>query len=164
MNVSPSIKKLSNVADRIELNLMKRAQAAGEVDSTMVTLSVRPVINNTLRTINLGKLLQNAIQKASDAAFAAGKEVSGSLSISEFICNATSSGGKWTVNPATSGLRVSGTLLQGAAGRDIKSVIAKANAAIIANVNKELNRMSANLPGTTLTNHSTDVDEISLEV
>lgn len=149
--------RLLKLADKFERKLAKYAQAAGEADSTNVTLAVRPTVNTALGTLNFNAAMQKALQTAVNA----NPDMTGDFAANSFITNATLTGGKWVVDPKTSGLVPTGTLAKNPA---LTSVLAKVNAALIAAVAKELNRLSSSLNGTKITNHDTTVNGVTLEI
>lgn len=169
-----SFSKVSKLADKFEKKLSKYAQttsASTEVDSTVVTLAVRPTTNTTLTTMKFGDLINKAVTDAATklANPPSNKELHGDVKISSFITNALSTGGKWKINPAKSGLKVEGTLMTDpVAAAAIKAVVSAANAKIIPLLETQFNKQSQmdqeGWKGTTITNHSTDVNETSAEL
>lgn len=161
--------RVSKLATKFEKKLAKYAQTTSEVDSSNVTLAVRPAVNNALTTLKFNNLLQTALQGAVDKLFAANKELHGDVKISNFITNASLVGGKWKVDPAKTGLKVSGTLLTDpTAAAAIKAVVSKANATIIPLLEAQFNKQSQmdkeGWAGTTITNHDTDINEVNLDI
>ncbi len=166
------ISKISRLADRFERKLSKYAQttpASSEVDSTVVTLAVRPTTNTALTTMKFGDLISKAIADASNKAASTGKELHGTVKISSFTTNASLVGGKWKIDPSKSGLKVEGTLMSDpTAAAAITAVVKAANAKLIPLLETQFNKQSQmdkeGWAGTTITNHSTDVNETSGEV
>jgi hypothetical protein len=164
--------KISKLADKFERKLSKYAQTvspSSEVDSTVVTLAVRPTTNTTLTTMKFGDLINKAVTDAAVKLTNSGKELHGDIKISSFTTNATSTGGKWKIDTAKSGLKVGGTLMTDPiAAAAIKTVVSAANAKIIPLLETQFNKQSGmdkeGWTGTTITNHSTDINETSAEL
>lgn len=168
-----SFAKVSKLADKFERKLSKYAQtatpASSEVDSTVVTLAVGPTTNTTLTTMKFGDLINKAINDVNAKVYASGKELHGDLKISSFVTSATSTGGKWKIDPAKSGLKVEGTLMTDpVASAAIKAVVSAANAKIIPLLETQFNKQSQmdqeGWKGTTITNHSTDINETTADL
>jgi len=158
------MRSLYSLANYFEQKIKKEAQANKEVDSTNVTLAVRPTVN-TITAQNPG--LATALQAAANKIAAA--NIKGGLAINSFITNASLVGGKWKINPQTSGLKITGSLANDKAANSIvRSALATLNAKIIAALEKEFNRLSQmdkeGWAGITITNHETEVSGSNFEI
>lgn len=163
-----STNKIFKLADKFTLKLQKYAQTA-EVDSSAVTLAVRPTVNNVLTKMNFNAAITKAIQDVANKIAAVNQEMHGSIKIDTFVTNAVGGVGKWKINPANSGLKFGGSLsLDKSAGPALKQFISKVNAAIIPVLEKEFNRISLmdkeGWAGNKITNHETNVNEVNLDV
>lgn len=146
------LEKITKLADGFENKIVRFAE---EADSTMVTLSVRPVVNALLEKQRpiVQKMVQDIINSNAVA--------SGDIKIGgNFSTNAKLQGGTWVVNPNSTGIGVSGTL---ATHPKISEYIKKFNGAAAQVVQKELNRVKGNLQGDTVTNHDTTVSNITFD-
>jgi hypothetical protein len=158
------MRQIDILANHFEYKLRKEAQAAKEVDSTGVTLAVRPTANTILgQNPGLATVLQAAANKIAAA------NIRGGLAINSFITNANLVGGKWKINPQTSGLKITGSLVNDkTASSIVKSALAALNAKLIAALEKEFNRLSQmdkeGWAGTTITNHETDISGSNFEI
>jgi hypothetical protein len=77
-----SFAKVSKLADKFEKKLSKYAQTvpvSNEVDSTVVTLAVRPTTNTTLTTMKFGDLINKALTDAATKLANSGKELHGDI-------------------------------------------------------------------------------------
>lgn len=161
------IDTIFKLASKFEYKLNKYAQGnvLAEVDTTDVTLNVRPTVNGIISSVNLGELLQKSIQKAANKATESNQEIHGDLKINTYITNAFQQGGKWKIDPSSSGLAVSGTLLNDQiVGPMIKQLLSKINVTIAQALEKEFNRVSVNWKGNKITSHETGVNEINLDL
>lgn len=162
-----SFDKVSKLATRFEKKLLKYAQTTTEVDSTVVTLAVRPTTNTALTAMKFSDAINKAILKVVSSP--SNSELHGDVKISSITTNATLTNGKWKINPATSGLVISGTLMADpAAASAIKAVVSAANAKIIPLLETQFNKQSqmdkSGWAGTVITNHSTDINETTAEL
>lgn len=151
--------KINKLADLFEYKL-KYGQANVEVDSSLVTLAVRPKANEALAKIkfteNLGKLVKTLIDKGAR----------GNLIIKNFITNANLMSGKWKLNQ-TSGLQVSGTLMDDPkVAEQINGYIAKVNQMLIKTLELEFDRLTlgGTFKGNVITNNYTDVNGFNVDV
>jgi hypothetical protein len=147
------------LADHFEYRLKKEAQAAKEVDSTSVTLAVRPNVN---AIISQNPTLANLVQNIANKIVATNPSLRGDLAINSFIVNANLVGGKWKINPATSGFKITGSLMKDKAVPTIvKNTLSSLNAKIFAKLEQEFNRQSSmdkeGWAGTTITNHESEI-------
>jgi hypothetical protein len=135
------------------------AQQVGEADSSVVTLSTRPTVNKVLTNMQFNNLVQKVVQDVVNK----NPDIHGNLAISSFITNATLSNGNWVIDPTTSGLKVEGNLYNQVS---VKNLIAKTNQAIFKTLAEELNRLTkgGSLIGNKITNHDTNINEVSLSV
>jgi hypothetical protein len=146
---------LLNAATKFELEVM--AQLA-EADSTLVTLTVRPIINNLMDKMKVSDKLNNILTVASN------KNLTGNVAIggSSFITNAKKVGNKWVIDPVTSSFpySIDGELAndQGV-NKQVQMLVNSLKNTIITTLNNEFNRV--NIPGDIITDHSTSVDEKS---
>lgn len=163
-----SVDKINKLANKFALKLLLK-YAAVEQDSTGVTLAVRPTVNNMLTknnfNANLQKVLQDVVAKIAEA----NQQIHGTLKIDIFVVNAAGTPGKWKINTAKSGLKVSGSLLNDKiAGPTLKTFISKMNALIFPVLEKEFNRLSAidkeGWAGNVITNHESDISEVNISI
>ena len=160
---------MNDLADKFVLKLKKYAQTNMEIDSTNVTLAVRPVINNVLTKTNFNNVLSKIIQDAANKAASSNIELSGNIKIDTFITTANGNSGKWKIDPLTSGLKVSGSLLNNKlVSSSISSLIMKTNLSIFSELEKELNRVSSTdkqgWAGNKISNHETNINEVNVEI
>lgn len=160
-----SLDIINKLANKLEFKLQKYSQAVTEVESTDVTLSVRPVVNNILSQVKLDAALSKLIQDAANKAAENDQEIHGSLIINTYVTNAVLVDGRWKINPSTSGLKASGSLLNDKIiGPMIRQSISKVNTVIAQALEKEFNRLASNWAGSKINNHETAVDEINIEL
>ena len=144
-----SLDKLTKLADRFEHKLRKNA--AGSVDSTDVTLAVRPK-SNPIIDVNAGKLLQSGpgAVMLKKATVALNKEPSvelhGSASLGgSLFVKGSKTGGKWKVTAITVGGEITGNFK---GDKDVELALATAKASLvkllIPVIETEFNRLSAN--------------------
>lgn len=134
----------------------KALELDSEVDSSNVTLSVRPTVNSILENSKVNEILQKAVQNLINKK----PDLKGSFMANSFITNAVKQGSKWIVDPKTSGLVAKGEF---ASDPSIRGIVSKVNAACIQALNKEFNRVSANWTGNKVTNHQSDVNEVVVQ-
>lgn len=139
---------LLKLAEKFERKLSKYAE---EVDSTILTLTIRPKINDLLESFKPRFLaVVGAIAKS-------GKPDSGDLAVGEhFFTSAAKVGGKWVVKPE-SYVQVAGSL---ADHPSVKALVGAFNAQARSIIQFELNRTAANLQGDTITNHDSWVNKV----
>lgn len=157
---------LSHLADKFELKLKKYAQSSiMEVDSTNVTLSVRPVVNKVLTNYNFAILVQNIIQNIVNKASDMNKILHGDLKIDTFITNASLGKTGWKIDPMTSGMKATGSLLNdNLTSSSLKTLLNKINIVIINDLNKEFNRVASNWSGNKITDHETMINEVTITI
>jgi hypothetical protein len=147
------------LANHFEYKLRKEAQAAKEIDSTSVTMIVRPTVNTI---ISQNPTLANIVQGIANKLVTTNPAIRGNLAINSFIVNASLVGGKWKINPATSGFKATGSLMADKSVPTlVKNALSSLNSKIFATLEKEFNRISQmdkeGWSGTTITNHETDI-------
>lgn len=130
-----------------------------EADSSIITISVRPTVNNLLNNMKFSNLVQQAMQNAVNK----NPDIHGDLKISSFVTNATLSNKGWMIDPGKSGLKLQGTLSN---QQPIRDLVAKANQMIFKTLSGELDRLTkgGGLTGNKITDHDTDISEVSLSV
>lgn len=160
------MRQIDILADHFEYRLRKEAQASQEVNSTSVTLIVRPTVNTI---ISQNPTLANIVQSVANKIVTTNPSLRGNLAINSFIVNANLVGGKWKINPATSGFKITGSLLSDKSVPTlVKNALSSLNAKIFAQLEKEFNRISQmdkeGWAGTTITNHETDISGSDFEL
>lgn len=144
-----SLEKLNKLADRFEGKLRK--YAAGTVDSTDVTMAVRPKSNPVIDA-QAPNLLKNGpvaimLKKATAAINAEPSvELHGTAKLGGTIfVSATKAGGKWAITALTVAGSVDGDF---AADKEVQAAMEKAKKALVAALNPvitaEFNRLAAN--------------------
>lgn len=137
-----SVNKLIKLASQFEGKLVKQAE---EVDSTILTLSIRPKIN---------ALLDAFAPRFASVMQALGE---GDLTVGEhFFTTAKLVGGRWVVDPKATYVQVSGSQAQNAR---VMNVVSAFNGAAQNQVLNELNRIKSNLEGDTITNHDSWINK-----
>ena len=144
-----SLEKLNKLADRFESKLRKTA--AGSVDSTDVTLAVRPKCNPVIdaKAPDLLKKGPGAVMmKKATAALNAepSVELHGNAKLGGTIfVSASKAGGKWVITALTVGGSVDGDF---AADKDVVAAMDAAKKALVAAlapvITAEFNRLAAN--------------------
>ncbi len=135
------------------------AQKVEESDGTIVTLSVRPTVNDILTRMNFNNKVQNTVQNMVNK----NNNLRGNLNVSSFVTNASLSPNGWIIDPANSGLKVDGTL---ANQPEIRQLISGINQALFKSVAAQFNRLTkgGSLTGNKITDHVTDISETSIDV
>lgn len=160
------MKSMFKLADYLDIKLKKIAQSTGEVDSSNVTIAVRPAVNDIVQSNNA---LSNIVQGIANKIIAANPSLRGKLIVNDIIINANLVGNKWKINPSTSGLKATGTLVQDpVAAGIIKKALAPLNLKIFAKLEQEFNRISQMDPegwkGNKITNHETAISGSDVEL
>lgn len=131
--------KIIKLAERFEQKLVK---IADEVDSTIVTLSVRPIVNPIINGAK--KALDDKVMQIAKS----GKIESGDIKIGEhFYTTAKLVGGahgKWVVDPSNTKVAAVGSLASEPA---IIALLKGINAACIPLIQNSLNRQNATIQG-----------------
>jgi len=151
-----SLKKIGELADRFECKL--QAYATSEVDSTMVTLYVRPIVNDAIGKANIPAKLNSILTSA------ANKGLSGDVIIGGqyFITNARKVGGRWVIDPNTTSfpLVITGDLTNDAGIKSqFVNIVNSLKSSIISSLNTKFNQ--SNLEGDTITDHKTEVSDFN---
>jgi hypothetical protein len=144
--IMKSLDKLNKLADRFEYKLRK--SGAGSVDSTDITLAVRPK-SNPIIDANAPKLLTSGpgavmIKKATAAP--EGTELHGGVTMGGTIfVSGSKVGGKWKITALTLGGAATGDFAEDA---DVAKALAAAKAALtkllVPALEAEFNRLGAN--------------------
>lgn len=139
-----SVDKLVKLAVQFEgkLGLVKQGE---EVDSTILTLSIRPKVNALLETY--APRFAAVMQALGDGDLVVGDH---------FFTTAKLTGGRWVVDPRATRIQVSGSQAQ---NPRVVAVVNAFNAAAGAQIGVELNRIKGNLQGDTITNHDSWVSK-----
>jgi len=145
-----SLRKMSELANRFEYKIKKQADEVG--DSTLLTLSIRPIVNKLLEKYN--PLLAAAVKKIMTANMAPGGDA---IIGDKFFTDAKLQNKMWVVAPSST-VAVSGELSLNPA---IQSLVKSFNAEAARAITVELNRQSTNLEGDTITKHESNVSNIS---
>jgi len=148
--------KINKLATYFEEKMLKYAE---EVDSTMITLITRPLVNDTLTKIKFNDIIQKSVQSIANKMQT---DFHGSLTIDTWVTNAKMTAGKWKVDPS------SGLVVKGSLSRDlsIQTTIVKVNNMIINALTKALDNATAKkmIVGSEITNHETGINEVSVNV
>lgn len=160
--------KIFKLADKFVHKLLIYAQTT-EVDSTSVTLAVRPAVNNILVKINFNLLVSKALQDVVNKMSVTNQEMHGDIKIDTFITNANGGIGKWKIDSSSSGLKFSGSLVSNKFVAPVfKQLVSKTNILIFPTLEKEFNRISQvdkqGWAGDKITNHETNINEVNLNI
>jgi len=160
------MRQIDILANHFEYKLRKEAQTLQEVNSTSVTLIVRPTVNTI---ISQNPTLANIVQGVGNKIIQTNPDLRGNLIVNSFIVNANLVGGKWKINPGTSGFKITGSLIgDKSVSTIVKNALSSLNAKIFLQLEKEFNRISQmdkeGWAGTTITNHETDINGSDFEL
>lgn len=156
----------SNQKEDEKLKAWRKRQAAikyaAEVDSTNLTLTIRPILNKLLPT------LKSSIRNIIAQGQAKNPDLSGDIAAGKtFYTTAHLKGGNWVVDPSTHIVAEGSFLTDPTVGPNIQKAIALFNAGAMRAIQQELNRVRSALTpagADSITNHESNLDGFSFEV